>query len=58
MIDQETPKYYNTRYQDWMTLSAVQYLKQLALDQTLVVRETPQSSVEKWQEFFQKVVSQ
>lgn len=49
MIDQETPKYYNTRYQAWMTLSAVQHLKQLALDQTLVVRETPQSS---------KVVSQ
>lgn len=50
--------YYNVRHKDWMSLSQAEYLKMLALDQPLVVLETPASSVEQWTRVFREAVGQ
>lgn len=55
MTHQPSPKFWMPRYQADMSYEELEYRKMLALDQTILVRETPQSSVEKWQEFFAKV---
>lgn len=51
-------QYYNIVHQRWMSLSEVEYLKMQARDQQLVVRETPRTNVQIWQDFYRTVVSQ
>ena len=45
----ESQKYWNFRYQSWMSLEQGEYLRMLARDQEVLVRETPASSLEQWQ---------
>lgn len=51
-------QYYNIVHQRWMSLSEVEYLKMQARDQQFIVRETPRTNVQIWQDFYRTVVSQ
>lgn len=51
----DQPKFWNTRFQEWLTIGEVEYRRILARDQEVLVRET---SASKWQDFFRTVVAQ
>ena len=48
--------YWYPKWQEWMTLDDAAYRKILALDQTIVVRETPPSAVEQWRTLYGQYV--